>query len=86
MAFSLTSGQITNLREDFNSIDKDRSGTISIVELQASMQHVQGATKEYVEEIFQSVDIDQSAEINYNEFVAAAMCRYQRVSAYTDNV
>lgn len=30
---------------------------------------------EEVQQVFDSVDVDNSAEINYNEFVAAAMCR-----------
>ena len=34
-----------------------------------------GELPDNFEEIFHSVDVDNSAEINYNEFVAAAMCR-----------
>ena len=34
VAFSLTPAQISILRTEFNAIDTDRSGTISLVELQ----------------------------------------------------
>jgi Ca2+-binding EF-hand superfamily protein len=35
-----------------------------------------GASPEHIENLFHSVDVDGSAEINYNEFVAAAMSKY----------
>mmetsp|Transcript_19800 Transcript_19800/g.28472 ORF Transcript_19800/g.28472 Transcript_19800/m.28472 type:complete len:659 (-) Transcript_19800:13-1989(-) len=77
VAFSMSSNQITQMREEFNVIDKDRSGTISMNELRASLAAMSGGASvtENIEEIFHSVDVDNSAEINYNEFVAAAMCR-----------
>lgn len=76
VAFTLSSGQISQMREEFNSIDVDKSGTISIGELQKCFHHMENTVGEgMVEEIFKSVDVDNSAEINYNEFVAAAMCR-----------
>lgn len=77
IAFSMSSHQITQMREEFNTIDKDRSGTISMHELRTSLAAIGGGTAlpENFEEIFHSVDVDNSAEINYNEFVAAAMCR-----------
>ena len=37
IAFSMSSNQITQMREEFNSIDKDRSGTISMQELRTSL-------------------------------------------------
>ena len=38
-------------------------------------RNLKGELPDNFEEIFHSVDVDNSAEINYNEFVAAAMCR-----------
>ena len=38
-------------------------------------RHCAGELPDNFEEIFHSVDVDNSAEINYNEFVAAAMCQ-----------
>ena len=40
VAFSLTPAQISILRTDFHSIDTDRSGTISMVELQEYVARV----------------------------------------------
>ncbi len=64
------------MREEFNAIDIDRSGTISINELQQCFVNIKDHTSHEVQTIFEQVDVDNSAEINYNEFVAAAMCRY----------
>jgi hypothetical protein len=77
IAFSMSSNQISQMREEFNTIDRDRSGTISMQELRNSLAAMGGGATlpENFEEIFHSVDVDNSAEINYNEFVAAAMCR-----------
>lgn len=41
---------------------------------------IRGASPEHIENLFHSVDVDGSAEINYNEFVAAAMSKYENIS------
>jgi hypothetical protein len=96
VAFSMSSGQIAQMREEFNLMDKDRSGTISMTELRSALARLyltphlpslpppvvtplspsfSGASPEHIENLFHSVDVDGSAEINYNEFVAAAMSK-----------
>jgi Ca2+-binding EF-hand superfamily protein len=37
VAFSMSSGQIAQMREEFNLMDKDRSGTISMMELRSAL-------------------------------------------------
>lgn len=74
VAFSMSSNQIAQMREEFNSLDRDRSGTISMTELRSALARL-GASQEHIENLFHSVDVDGSAEINYNEFVAAAMSK-----------
>ena len=88
VAFSMSSSHIAQMREEFNLLDKDRSGTISMTELRAALGRLyglplspcliitSGASPEHIENLFHSVDVDGSAEINYNEFVAAAMSKY----------
>eukprot|EP00604_Paraphysomonas_vestita_P003234 CAMPEP_0174821462 /NCGR_PEP_ID=MMETSP1107-20130205/8403_1 /TAXON_ID=36770 /ORGANISM="Paraphysomonas vestita, Strain GFlagA" /LENGTH=429 /DNA_ID=CAMNT_0016038525 /DNA_START=1230 /DNA_END=2522 /DNA_ORIENTATION=+ len=74
VAFSMSSSQISQMREEFNLLDRDRSGTISMTELRSALAKL-GASPEHIENLFHSVDVDGSAEINYNEFVAAAMSK-----------
>ncbi|CAM9140192.1 unnamed protein product [Choristocarpus tenellus] len=62
---------MAGLRETFESIDSDRSGSISLEELTRHLQeHVSGPE---VEALYKAVNINKSAEINYNEFIAATM-------------
>mmetsp|Transcript_16866 Transcript_16866/g.31668 ORF Transcript_16866/g.31668 Transcript_16866/m.31668 type:complete len:257 (-) Transcript_16866:454-1224(-) len=63
------------LRDDFLKIDKDKSGTVSLSELKHSFANMGREIPQNVVEIFESVDVDESEEINYNEFIAAAMCK-----------
>jgi calcium-dependent protein kinase len=37
VAFSMSSNQIAQMREEFNMMDRDRSGTISMTELRAAL-------------------------------------------------
>ena len=75
VAYALNFNEMQVLRDDFLKIDKDRSGTVSLAELKKSFEHMGREIPGNVEEIFQHVDVDQSEEINYNEFIAAAMCK-----------
>lgn len=79
VAFSLNSTQIAMLRDEFNAIDSDRSGTISMHELQQSMSVAglsrNGANVGGITDAFRSMPAEEGVEINYNEFIAAAMCR-----------
>lgn len=75
VAYSLNFHEMEVLREDFLKIDKDKSGTVSLSELKHSFESMGRDIPQNVLEIFQSVDVDESEEINYNEFIAAAMCK-----------
>lgn len=75
VAYALNFSEMQLLREDFLKIDKDKSGTVSLSELKHSFENMGRDIPQNVVEIFESVDVDQSAEINYNEFIAAAMCK-----------
>lgn len=84
LAFNMNTSQIASLRDEFNIIDVDGSGTISLDEFKNSLIETHGLSPEGAEEIFYSVDIDKSTFINYNEFVAAAMGR--RISIEEDQL
>ena len=84
LAFNMNTTQIAGLRDEFNSIDVDGSGTISLEEFKNSVMSAHGLTDAGAEEIFYSVDVDRNTYINYNEFVAAAMGR--RISIEEDHL
>jgi calcium-dependent protein kinase len=84
LAFNMNTSQIAGLRQEFNAIDVDSSGTISLEEFKKSLVETHGLTAEGAEDIFNSVDVDKSTFINYNEFVAAAMGR--RISIEEDHL
>eukprot|EP00903_Cladosiphon_okamuranus_P012731 g11902.t1 len=70
-AYNMPPVELEALRETFESIDKSHSGTISLEELTSHIQtHVSGTE---AQQLYESIKIDRSAEINYNEFIAATM-------------
>ncbi|CAM9591447.1 unnamed protein product [Discosporangium mesarthrocarpum] len=70
-AHNMAPRNMVGLRETFEMIDQDNSGTISLKELTSHLKnHISGPE---AKALFDSVNIDKSAEINYNEFIAATM-------------
>lgn len=63
----------------FKSLDTDHNGTLCREELKAGFERVFGVETENIDEevdkIFREIDIDGSGEIDYSEFVTAAMNR-----------
>jgi len=74
MARTLTSEEITGLKEMFSAFDTDKSGTITIDELQKGLTK-KGASATLVEltALMQSMDVDGSGELDYEEFIAATL-------------
>jgi calcium-dependent protein kinase len=79
VAFSLTPSQISILRTEFNAIDTDRSGTISLEELQEYVARVNTDNSPANTRLLQLAQEDYKndswCKINYIEFLAAAMCK-----------
>ncbi|CAM9349713.1 unnamed protein product [Pylaiella littoralis] len=70
-AYNMAPAELEGLRETFEAIDRNHSGTISLEELTSHLQaHVSGSE---VQQLYEAVNVDRSAEINYNEFIAATM-------------
>lgn len=66
--------EVGHLREAFEKMDLDKSGTISISELQQAMQALQGGTarrRESISGLLQNMDVDGDGEIDYKEFLMA---------------
>jgi calcium-dependent protein kinase len=86
LAMQMSGQQLAGLREQFLRLDRDKNGRISKEELAVAINFGEGAagvpfssagfaekTGEWFERIFDSVDTDGSKEIEYTEFLAAAL-------------
>jgi calcium-dependent protein kinase len=76
VAFTLNPKQIEQLRDDFYSIDSDRNGTISMKELKKALLKA-NQTAGDIEVSFKALEEAGLADsdINYSEFLAAAMLK-----------
>ena len=81
----LTTGEErAEMAELFKSLDTDLNGTLSRQELKEGFTRLFGHTIENIDEeinrIMQEVDINRSGEIDYSEFISAAINRQQLLS------
>lgn len=72
VAYNQAPEKLRDLRKEFMEIDTERNGIISRGELQAALT-VRGVAHEEIEELFASLDVDQSGDIHYTEFLAATI-------------
>jgi len=82
MSWSLSTEEQMELREQFLLMDVQKRGSIKLNELKAILRdnfHVDGAE---AERLFSMLDCDNSHEIEYNEFLAAALVGH--VNAHED--
>lgn len=73
MAWSLTGEQQKVLREEFMSIDKDNSGTITLKEFKDVLQRRFHIDAHECESLFERADVDHDHLIQYSEFLAATL-------------
>ena len=71
----LNQSETEDLRVEFEQIDKDHSGYISIEELAEALNASNGAVdrSDEVERIMKNLDYDKNDQINYTEFLAATI-------------
>ena len=76
IAFSLSPTQINTLRDEFLRIDMNHNGSIPVSELHKSVVSFSGVNVEHLDEHSDHIDVLSSIpdSLNYNEFIAAAMC------------
>lgn len=82
MAWSLSTDDVVELREQFLTMDLHKSGTITFSELRETLEekfHVDGAE---AQALFESLDTDNDQEIEYHEFLAGVL--FGRVRAHED--
>lgn len=82
MAWSLSSQDHEELREQFESIDLDNSGTITMSELKRVLETNFSVDSHEAEVLFQRIDADNDHEIAYSEFLAATL--QSRVGLHED--
>merc|ERR1719327_1602704 len=82
MAWSLTNEERTELRDAFLAMDKTKSGTITLVEFKAVIEERFELTDAQVQGIFSTVDMSNTHEIQYSEFLAAMVA--SRVAMHDD--
>lgn len=64
--------EFKKLREEFNKIDTNMSGTIETAELKTAVRKSNmNLTEEEIEQIVKQTDQDDNGLINYHEFIAA---------------
>eukprot|EP00586_Coscinodiscus_wailesii_P006518 CAMPEP_0172488964 /NCGR_PEP_ID=MMETSP1066-20121228/18693_1 /TAXON_ID=671091 /ORGANISM="Coscinodiscus wailesii, Strain CCMP2513" /LENGTH=617 /DNA_ID=CAMNT_0013256509 /DNA_START=64 /DNA_END=1917 /DNA_ORIENTATION=+ len=74
MAYTMDKSSLTELRDMFYNLDKKSSGTIELTELKQALKEMHSdkhLDDETIEKLFKGIDIDNSGEIHYMEFLAA---------------
>jgi calcium-dependent protein kinase len=71
MAWSLTNEERSQVRDAFLELDKDRSGTVSLVEFKQVLEQQFHITDEKALEAFAAMDVNHHDEIHYTDFLAA---------------
>jgi len=72
IAHKSSSSEILELRKLFDQYDTANNGVISFEEFKAALEK-SNYPQEQVEEIFKSIDVNSTGNINYTEFVAATL-------------
>lgn len=73
IASRLKDEEIKNLKEIFNTLDKDNNGSLTLEEVRTGIEKLKDCKDLNFEEVFKSIDTDGSGVINYTEFLAATM-------------
>ena len=73
IASRLNEEEIKNIKKNFESIDENNDGKLSLEELKEAVGKTPGFKMELIDEIFKSIDTDNSGNIEYTEFIAASL-------------
>ena len=79
MASRLDESEIKSLKKTFFDLDSNKDGTISIEELKQTLLKLNASKKsnkitvKEINDIFKSIDLDNSKRIDYTEFISAMM-------------
>ncbi|GAB2300416.1 Calcium-dependent protein kinase 19 [Dionaea muscipula] len=78
MAENLSEEEIVGLKEMFNNMDTDRSGTITLEELKVGLERLGSNLSEgEIQQLMDATDVDKNGTIDYIEFITATMHRHR---------
>ena len=73
IASRLTQNEIEELNKNFQEIDDNNDGKLTLDEIKLAMSKNKNINIENIEEIFKSIDTDGSGCIEYTEFISASL-------------
>ncbi|KAH7523470.1 calcium-dependent protein kinase 29 isoform X2 [Ziziphus jujuba] len=78
IAENLSSEEIQGLKQMFNNMDTDGSGTITLEELKTGLSRLGSKlTESEIKQLMDAADVDKSGTIDYIEFITATMHRHR---------
>lgn len=78
IAENLSEEEIHGLKQMFNNIDTDRSGSITFEELKTGLARLGSKLSETeIKQLMDAADIDKNGTIDYTEFITATMHRHK---------
>ncbi|XP_073285952.1 calcium-dependent protein kinase 29 [Primulina huaijiensis] len=78
MAENLSEEELKGLKQTFNNMDTDKSGTITYEELRTGLTKLGSKLSETeTEQLMEAADVDKNGTIDYIEFITATMHRHR---------
>ena len=72
-----TESDINKIKQFFNQLDVDNSGTLTIEEVEKAFKQIDiGITEEELKQIWEGLDFHKDGQVNYSEFLAAMVSSY----------
>lgn len=80
IAFATPPAKLDELRTLFVQMDEDNSGTISLAEFRKAMANQADLTEETITQMFKQMDMNDSGEVDYMEFIGATIMSQKNVN------
>ncbi|KAM6543647.1 hypothetical protein CsatB_008094 [Cannabis sativa] len=78
IAENLSEEEIHGLKQMFNNMDTDGSGTITIEELKTGLSRLGSKLSEAeIQQLMEAADVDRNGTVEYDEFITATMHRHR---------
>ena len=72
-----TKNDLNKLKQFFNQLDVDNSGTLTIEEVENAFREIDiGITEDELKQIWEGLDFHKDGQVNYSEFLAAMVSSY----------
>jgi len=83
LARRLTMEDLTDMRNEFEIIDRNKDGTVTFHEFKAMLDKRDEKSAEEMRRVFEAVDLDGNKRIEYTEFLAAALDKRQSAEEHS---